>query len=92
MIKITIMTMTLTMTTTTIMMTTGLRFGDQVSLDTLPFVDCQPDSTLPSIDPFNVGNDLIGAAIAASIASRARGKITVNHRLEARALVSRMSH
>ena len=39
------------------------------------------------IDPFNIGNDLMGAAIAAAIATQARGRITISHRQEAKTLI-----
>jgi hypothetical protein len=39
---------------------------------------------MPQLDPYNVGRDLVGAAIAASIGSRLHERLTINHRLDAK--------
>ena len=45
---------------------------------------------MASIDPFNVGNDLIGNVVAAAIGSFVHGRITINHRQEARSAISHL--
>ncbi|XP_076442757.1 uncharacterized protein LOC143281431 [Babylonia areolata] len=44
------------------------------------------DEEMPKTDPFNIGHDLAGAAIASTITAGQRGKVTIRNRMEARAL------
>lgn len=46
------------------------------------------DSMMSQDDPYNVGNDLIGAAIAASVGSRLHDRITIRHRDDAQRICS----
>ena len=42
----------------------------------------QRDSEMPASDPYNIGHDIIGAAIAASMAKRSRDRVNVHNREE----------
>ena len=39
---------------------------------------------MPASDPYNMGHDVMGAAIVASMAKRSRGQVNVHNRQEAK--------
>ena len=47
-----------------------------------PLIFFQRDSEMPASDPYNIGHDIIGAAIAASMAKRSRDRVNVHNREE----------
>lgn len=54
-----------------------------IRCNVLPKADC----CLTPENPFSVGHDLIGAAIASTIAAKVRGKLVINNRYDARTML-----